>query len=122
MKKYDKIILILLLVVFAAGIGFTARQAFETYVPFAEARESGRAVQVKGTPVDASLIEYEGDTFSFELVDMEGETQRVTHTGTLPQNLFEADYVVVNGRFDGDEFVGSQLLVKCPSKYAPEEE
>ncbi len=121
MKKYDKIILVLLLLVFATGIGFTARQAFESYVTFAEARESTRAVQVKGVAIDGTVIEYEGETWSFEMEDLAGEAQRVTHTGAIPVSLFEADNVVVNGRYDGDDFVATQILVKCPSKYAPEE-
>ena len=122
MKKYDKIILVVLLLVFATGIGFTARQAFESYVTFAEARESARAVQVKGIPIDGTVVEYDSETFSFEMEDLAGETQRVTHTGDIPISLFEADNVVANGSFDGDDFIATQLLVKCPSKYAPEED
>ncbi|MCW3491134.1 cytochrome c maturation protein CcmE [Dethiobacter alkaliphilus] len=122
MKKYDKIILVVLLLVFAVGIGFTARSAFESYVTFAEAREATRNVQVKGVALEGTVIEHDLETWSFELEDLAGETQRVSHQGNIPPNLFEADNVVVVGQFDDNDFVASQILVKCPSKYAPEEE
>jgi cytochrome c-type biogenesis protein CcmE len=116
-KRYDKLILIALIVVFGVGIFFTARSAFDSYVTFAEAAESDRNVQVKGTPIDGTLQEMDDDVYSFELQDMAGETYRVSASGMIPVNLFDADYVVVKGRFTGDEFAGNQILVKCPSKY-----
>lgn len=121
MKRYDKLILLVLLVVFGAGIFFTARSAFDSYVTFAVAAESNRNVQVKGVAIDGTLQEMDEKTFTFEMVDMEGETHRVAHTGTIPVNLFEADNVVVKGRFDGEQFVANTILVKCPSKYQAQE-
>jgi cytochrome c-type biogenesis protein CcmE len=35
----------------------------------------------------------------------------------VPVNLFEAEYIVVKGRFEGEEFISKNVLVKCPSKY-----
>lgn len=121
MKKYDKLILVALLVVFGAGIYFTAQSAFTSYVTFAQAKESYRSAQVKGTPMGGTLRELDDDRFSFEMKDMEGSVYRVVAKGMIPVNLFEADYVVVKGRFEGEEFVSKNVLVKCPSKYEAEQ-
>lgn len=121
MKRYDKVILFVLLLVFGFGIFFTARGGFETYVPFAVAAETGRNVQVKGVAVPQTLQGIGGETFSFEMKDMEGGVYRVTHTGNIPVNLFETNNVVVKGRFEGEQFVANAILVRCPSRYVAEE-
>lgn len=117
MKKYDKVILLALLVVFGAGIFFTAQSAFTAYVTFADAKATSRSVQVKGTPVADTLRVLEEDQFSFEMADMDGTVYRVVSKGMVPVNLFEAEYIVVKGRFEGEEFISKNVLVKCPSKY-----
>lgn len=119
MKRYDQAILIALAVVFRAGIFFTARSAFSSYLTFAEAKESNRAIQVKGTAAYGSLRMIDTDSFSFELKDMSDRIYQVTHTGAVPVNLFEADYVVVAGKFDGEEFAAGKILVKCPTRFMP---
>lgn len=121
MKRYDKLILVVMIVVFGLGIFTTARGAFESYVSFAAAAESGRNVQIKGVAVPGSLQGIDGETFSFEMKDMEGSVYRVTHTGNVPVNLFESDNVVVKGRFESQQFVANAILVRCPSRYVAEE-
>ena len=120
MKRYDRAILVALIVVFAAGIFFTARGALSTYVTFAEAKETGRAVQVKGTAVPGSLRRVDDKNFSFELKYLSGSVFTVTYEGSLPVNLFESDFAVVKGRFYGGKFAAGSILVKCPTKYHPE--
>ncbi|MCL4462911.1 MAG: cytochrome c maturation protein CcmE [Firmicutes bacterium] len=121
MKRYDKLILVVMIVVFGVGIFFTARGAFESYVSFAAAAESGRNVQIKGVAIPGSLQGIDGETFSFEMTDMEGSVYRVTHTGNVPVNLFESDNVVVKGRFENRQFMAHAILVRCPSRYEAEE-
>lgn len=121
MKRYDKIILLVLLVVFGGGIFMTARNAFDSYVTFAQAAESNRSVQVKGVAIDGTVRELDENTFTFEMEDMSGQVLRVRRTGIIPVNLFEADNVVVKGRYKDGEFVAQQILVKCPSKYEAQE-
>lgn len=118
--KYDQFVLILLIVVFGAGIIFTARGALSPYVTFAEAKESDRTVQIKGTAVDGSLREIDASSFSFKLKDMSGDLFTVIHNGSVPLNLFTADFAVVSGRFRGGEFIAGNILVKCPTKYRAE--
>lgn len=120
MKRYDKIVLVLLFVVFAAGVIITARGAMSTYVTFAEARRSGRPAQVKGHAVAGTAEEIDSNAFSFHMQDENGETVPVVARVKMPANLFAAESVVVTGRFEGDVFTASKILVKCPSKYEAE--
>lgn len=117
MKRYDKIILFLLLVVLGFGVFRTISGALTPYVPFAYAETAGRTVQVKGTAVDGTVTLHDEESFYFTMTDMAGSSARVFHKGFLPQNLMEAESVVVVGRFIDDEFVAGKVLVKCPSKY-----
>lgn len=120
-KKYDKMILILLLVAFGVGIFFTTKNMFNTYVNFAYAEASNRSVQVKGKAVEGTLETIDEKNFAFDMLDMEGRGARINARGVVPANLFEAEHVVVKGRFEGDIFKANQILVKCPSKYQPKE-
>ena len=121
MKKYDKMILIILLVVFGAGIFMTARSAMSTYVTFADAKETDRSVQVKGLAVNGTIQDISDDKYSFQMEDTTGGVVRVIATGTMPVNLFEAESVVVTGKYNGEVFEANKILVKCPSKYEAQE-
>lgn len=119
MKKYDRAVLVLLLLVFAAGIVFSARNAMTPYVTFAEARKTDRTVQVKGLALSDSLTAL-ADGYSFQMEDDNGEVVRVLVAGSVPDNLFAGESIVVTGKFSGSDFAAAQVLVKCPSKYEAE--
>ena len=121
MKKYDKVVLVLLLLVFGVGIFMTARNALSTYVTFSEAKATTRAVQVKGSAVAGTLEELDDDRYVFLMEDSNGEVVRVVAGGQAPDNLFEAESVVAKGKYDGEDFLAQNILVKCPSKYEAEE-
>lgn len=38
-----------------------------------------------------------------------------------PQDFERSEQVVLTGKMDGDEFVATEILMKCPSKYKDEE-
>jgi cytochrome c-type biogenesis protein CcmE len=87
-------------------------------VSFAYAQEANRSVQVKGLAIDGTVVLVDDESFTFRMEDLEGGTATVYHKGPIPQNLMEADNVVVVGRFDENgTFVAQRILVKCPSKY-----
>ncbi|NLZ94053.1 MAG: cytochrome c maturation protein CcmE [Firmicutes bacterium] len=121
MKRYDKIILLLLLVVFAVGIFLTARNALSTYVTFADAQATSRAVQVKGVAIEGTVEELGPEKYAFDMKDNNDEIVRVVANGEVPANLFEAESVVVKGKYQDSEFIAQNILVKCPSKYEAEE-
>jgi cytochrome c-type biogenesis protein CcmE len=116
-KRYDKLVLLLLLVVFGVGGYRSISSALTPYVTFAYAEESSRSVQVKGYGIDGTVQIIDEDSFSFEMEDMDGKVVRVFHKGPIPQNLMEADNIVVVGKYADGGFTAQRILVKCPSKY-----
>ena len=121
MKRSDKIILILLLAVFAIGGYRTIIAAMTPYVTFAYAEQADRSVQVKGNAIEGSILLLDNESFAFDLEDQDGGIATVYHKGAIPQNLMEADSVVVVGRYIDGDFVAQNILVKCPSKYQAKE-
>lgn len=88
------------------------------YVPFAEARTNGGAVQVAGFPDHQhSRYDPQNGRFTFDMKDDTGDAMQVVFTGTKPGNFDQAEKVVVVGRYQEGTFEASQILVKCPSKY-----
>src|SRR5688572_29162399 len=92
------------------------------YVTVAQAKEvSGDRLHLAGdiqkNTVKNDLLNH---TLSFDVVDKDGAKITVLHKGEPPQNMGEATQVVAIGKLEGDKFVSSKLLVKCPSKYEGE--
>lgn len=119
------------MLVLFAGFAFTSfNQALTPYVPFEQARQASRMVQVAGG-LEAGSSSYDEDAQAlyFTLVEEEsGETLRVRYHGVKPANFEEAISIVAIGRYEPDAIAGAglagtgvmaadKLLVKCPSKY-----
>jgi cytochrome c-type biogenesis protein CcmE len=51
------------------------------------------------------------------MTDTIGTEKRVFYNGTKPQDFEKAERIVVVGKMKGDDFIASQVLMKCPSKY-----
>lgn len=60
------------------------------------------------------------DSLSFKLVDQDSTEAWVVYANAKPADLEKSDKVVVEGAFDGEYFVASSILLKCPSKYENE--
>jgi cytochrome c-type biogenesis protein CcmE len=122
---------ILIIVVIAAAIGIIVSTAGDasTYVSFGEAYQMATAGSNKDIHVVGELtkdasgnvigIEQGLDkvSFSFVLVDEQGKQQRVEYNEPMPQDFTKSEKVVVIGRYEGDVFKASKILLKCPSKY-----
>jgi cytochrome c-type biogenesis protein CcmE len=112
---------IILMAIFYGAFGL--KDAFRSYtMSIAEARESGRSVQLAGFL--GSKGEYDTqDRWTFLLEDTEGEQVLVVYDGSRPANFDHATSIVAVGRYDTSQrvFVAEDLLVKCPSKYLEEE-
>ncbi|MDX2302406.1 MAG: cytochrome c maturation protein CcmE [Microscillaceae bacterium] len=59
--------------------------------------------------------------FSFILKDANNQEQEVVYHNPMPQGFERSEQVVVVGKMQGDTFVASMILTKCPSKYQENE-
>ncbi len=122
---------ILIIVVIAAAIGILVSTAGDasTYVGFGEAYEMATAGNKRDIHVVGELTKdasgnivgiepgLDKVSFSFSLVDEQGKTQRVEYNEPMPQDFIKSEKVVVIGRYEGEVFKASKILLKCPSKY-----
>lgn len=56
-------------------------------------------------------------SFSFILVDEAKKEQTVYYNEPMPPDFTRSEKIVVIGGFQGDRFVATKILLKCPSKY-----
>ncbi len=122
---------ILVIIVIAAAIGILVSTAGDasTYVGFGEAYQMAGVGNKKDIHVVGELtkdvsgnitgIEQGVDrvSFSFLLVDENGKQQKVEYDEPMPQDFTKSEKVVVVGRYEGNLFKASKILLKCPSKY-----
>ncbi len=59
----------------------------------------------------------DADVFSFFLVDNEGKEKKVILNKARPQDFDKSEQIVVIGKMEQNEFIASDVLMKCPSKY-----
>jgi len=112
-------IIILAFMIFA---GTNLSDSLTPYVSIKEARMKGTRVQVKGARVEGTAnYDAARKTFNFKLSDPEGEEVQVIYDGLRPSNFERAKEVVAIGKYHNGEFLASELLIKCPSKYEAEE-
>jgi cytochrome c-type biogenesis protein CcmE len=123
--KRSHIIALLFIVVAIGAIVSTVYNA-GTYSSFAEARQHpGREVHIIGElireqPIEEALVE-QTLVLRFFMRDSHGEESQVIYFGAKPQDFEKSDQVVLIGRYQEEGFIVSSLLLKCPSKYNPED-
>lgn len=127
MKK-THIIAILVIAAAIAIIVSTAGDA-STYVSFDQAYEMASTGNTTSIHVvgelkkgpDGSVVGLEPSqdmlSFSFVLVDEARKEQTVYYNEPMPPDFTRSEKIVVIGGFQGDRFVASKILLKCPSKY-----
>lgn len=96
----------------------------DTYAVFAEARANpGREFHIIGELVKTRPVKEEVRdntlTLTFTMRDGDNEEAEVLFFGGKPRDFEQSDEVVLIGKYEGDRFVASSLLLKCPSKYNP---
>lgn len=97
----------------------------DTYASFARAMEHpGREFRIIGElRHDKPILEGVEEntlTLRFHMADNEGHVAEVLHFGPKPHDFERSDEVVLIGSYQGEQFVASRLLLKCPSKYQAE--
>lgn len=61
--------------------------------------------------------------FSFYIKDDAGIEKEVVFKGAKPQDFDRSEQIVLTGKMteNGEQFIASDMLMKCPSKYKDEE-
>lgn len=100
----------------------TMSSSYTTYESFATAySNTGKYFQVVGTlEKDQPLIydpQKDPNYFAFFMKDNNGDVRKVVYAGSKPQDFERSEQIVLTGHSNGDEFLASKILLKCPSKY-----
>jgi cytochrome c-type biogenesis protein CcmE len=105
----------------------TAGEAFEYYkhvdevVP-AIAKWRGKPMQLHGYVVPGSIkkrFDREHGRLEYKLVETNcGQQIDVRYAGVPPDTFKDGAEVVVKGSLEGDGFQSTEIMAKCPSKYA----
>lgn len=124
MKKTHIIALVFIVVAIGAIIS-TVYNA-DTYASFEEARKHpGREYHIIGELLKDKAIEERvvGNSLllTFYMTDNQGGESKVHYQGARPQDFEKSDQVVLIGKFEDDLFIATSLLLKCPSKYNPDD-
>ncbi len=65
--------------------------------------------------------EEDPNLFSFHMKDAENNERRVVMNAAKPQDFNKSEKIVLTGKMVGENFVATDMLLKCPSKYKDEE-
>ena len=121
-----KIYIIAVLMIVASIVILTsAADDMSTYATFADADNSGQKVKIAGQLSKDKAMVYDPQVdpnyFSFYMKDTDGVERKVVLLGSKPQDFELSEQLVLTGKAGGDEFVATEMLMKCPSKYKDEE-
>lgn len=120
MKKSHFVAIIIIAVAVGAIVGTLADSS--TYASFQTAAgHPSRTYHVVGKlnreKPQVYNPEQDPDLFTFSLIDNEGQEKIVELHKAKPQDFEKSEQIVVVGKMDGEKFIASDLLMKCPSKY-----
>lgn len=109
---------IAIILAFLTYSAITFSNSLTPYVTFAQAREAGGSVQVRGILADDRVaVADDGKMIQFKMRDEAGEEVMVVYNGVKPDGLEQATSIVAVGTYQHGRFAAERLLVKCPSKY-----
>ncbi|MFM1930734.1 MAG: hypothetical protein RL226_37 [Bacteroidota bacterium] len=120
MKKTHIVLIIVIAVIVGTFISmFTSTS---TSVGFEQAfAEPGREFKVSGTLDQSQPIIYDPQVNStltvFYMTDKQGTTQKVLLQKAMPTGLQNSESIDLYGSVEDGEFVATEMLMKCPSKY-----
>ena len=120
MKKSHIIAIIIIAIAIGAILSTLADSS--TYASFSSASEHpSRVFHVVGKLNKEKPQNYDprtdADLFSFYMTDNEGKEKQVILHKARPQDFDKSEQIVVIGKMEDNQFVASDILMKCPSKY-----
>jgi len=123
MKKIH--IVAIIVIAAAIGILLSASKDMGTYATFSEAKASGKTVKLVGELSKHKAITYDPTVdpnyCSFHVKDADGKEREVILKMAKPHDFEKSEKVVLTGKVEGEQFIASNVLLKCPSKYKDEE-
>jgi len=124
MKKSHIIAIVLIAVL--VGVLLSMLGDFSRYESFdSNYAKRGREINVVGKLAEKKEMIYnplkDPNYFAFYIVDEKGIEKMVVYKGAKPRDIERAEKVVITGKLDGDRFIASKILMKCPSKYVEKE-
>ncbi|MBK8443127.1 MAG: cytochrome c maturation protein CcmE [Sphingobacteriales bacterium] len=95
---------------------------YSSYADFGSASSAdGKEFQIVGNLNKSKTLYYEPSKdpnyFSFYMYDKKGKEMKVVYKGAQPADFERSEDIVLTGKVQGDEFIASKILLKCPSKY-----
>lgn len=89
------------------------------YASFSTAKQSGEIVQISGARLadKPEIYDAEKNILTFYMEDKQGNSAKIIYNGAQPPNFKIAPYLVIKGKYQGENFLASEILTKCPSKY-----
>ena len=119
------IVAILLLVAGASFLVFSSND-FSTFSTFERAEKSGKRVKIAGQLSLSDPMHYDPETdanfFSFYLIDSKEEKRKVIIKEPKRRDFERSEQIVVTGTIlENGDFLATEMLLKCPSKYKEEE-
>lgn len=123
MKKVH--LLIIIFIALSIGAIMSTFSDSSTYADFSQAFDNtGEEFHVVGKWVKEKNWEYNPeknpDLFMFYMTDNNGVEKKVKLLKSKPQDFERSEQVVLVGKADGEAFVATEILMKCPSKYNDE--
>ncbi|WNJ17434.1 cytochrome c maturation protein CcmE [Pontibacter sp. G13] len=122
--KISHIVILVGLAVFVVMLGVNFSENKSTYTVFADAKSTGDEVHIVGQWVQRDQTTYDAsrDLFTFFLQDTVNQVEQVLYHDPKPINFEQAEKVVVVGSYnDESQFVADRIVMKCPSKYEPDD-
>lgn len=96
-----------------------------TYSDFSVARSSQKEVKIAGQLAKDKEMYYEPaknpNYFTFFVRDNKGEEHKVIYLSAKPKDFEMSEQIVLTGKMKGEDFLATDMLLKCPSKYKDEE-
>jgi cytochrome c-type biogenesis protein CcmE len=118
------IIIAVVLIVAGFLVFLSASKDVSTYANFKQAA-NGDKVKIVGQLAKDKPMVYDPQNspneFTFFMKDADGVEKKVVLQKPKPQDFEMSEQIVVTGELEGDTFVASEILMKCPSKYKDEE-
>lgn len=120
MKKSHIVAIVIIAIAIGAIISTLADSS--TYATFQVASSNpGNTYHVVGKLNKEKPQDYnpqkDADLFSFFLIDNGGVEREVILHKAKPQDFDKSEQIVVIGKMNQQQFIASDILMKCPSKY-----